>query len=49
MSFSLRPRVEIIGSHPQVVSLIETANRAATSDATVLIHGESGVGKSLLA
>jgi DNA-binding NtrC family response regulator len=49
MSFSLRPRVEIIGSHPQVVSLIETANRAATSDATVLIHGESGVGKTLLA
>ena len=49
MSFSLRPPVEFIGNDPQIVSLLETANRAAASDATVLIHGESGVGKTLLA
>ena len=49
MSFSVRSRVEFIGNDPQIVSLIETANRAAASDATVLIHGESGVGKTLLA
>jgi DNA-binding NtrC family response regulator len=49
MSFSPRSRVELIGNDPQIVSLLETANRAAASDATVLIHGESGVGKTLLA
>jgi DNA-binding NtrC family response regulator len=49
MSFVLRSRVEFLGNDPQIVSLIETANRAAASDATVLIHGESGVGKTLLA
>jgi DNA-binding NtrC family response regulator len=49
MSFVLRSRVEFLGNDPQVVSLLETANRAAASDATVLIHGESGVGKTLLA
>ena len=38
MSFSLRSRVEFIGNDPQIASLLETANRAATSDATVLIH-----------
>jgi DNA-binding NtrC family response regulator len=49
MSFSLHSRAEFIGNDPQIVSLLETANRAAASDATVLIHGESGVGKTLLA
>jgi DNA-binding NtrC family response regulator len=41
--------VDFLGNDPQIVSLLETANRAAASDATVLIHGESGVGKTLLA
>jgi len=49
MSFALRSRVEFLGNDPQIVSLLETANRAAASDATVLIQGESGVGKTLLA
>jgi DNA-binding NtrC family response regulator len=49
MSFALRSRAEILGNDPQIVSLLETAKRAAASDATVLIHGESGVGKTLLA
>jgi DNA-binding NtrC family response regulator len=49
MSFALRSGTEFLGNDPQVVSLLETAKRAAASDATVLIHGESGVGKTLLA
>ena len=49
MSYALRSRVEFLGNDPQAVSLLETAKRAAASDATVLIHGESGVGKTLLA
>jgi len=49
MSFALRSGTEFLGSDPHVVSLLETAKRAAASDATVLIHGESGVGKTLLA
>jgi len=49
MSFGLRSGTEFLGNDPQVVSLLETAKRAAASDATVLIHGESGVGKTLLA
>ena len=49
MSFALRSGTEFLGNDPHVVSLLETAKRAAASDATVLIHGESGVGKTLLA
>ena len=49
MSIAQRARIEFLGSDPQIVSLLETADRAAASDATVLIHGESGVGKTLLA
>ena len=49
MSIAQRSRVEFLGTDPQIVSLLETADRAAASDATVLIHGESGVGKTLLA
>jgi len=49
MSFALRSGTEFLGHDPHVVSLLETAKRAAASDATVLIHGESGVGKTLLA
>jgi len=49
MSLGVRSRIEFIGNDPQIASLLETANRAAASDATVLIHGESGVGKTLLA
>src|SRR5678816_633441 len=49
MSFALRSPVEFLGNDPYIVSLLEAANRAAASDATVLIHGESGVGKTLLA
>jgi len=49
MPIAQRSRVEFLGTDPQIVSLLETADRAAASDARVLIHGESGVGKTLLA
>src|SRR5215468_10216074 len=49
MSTVARTRVEFIGADAHVVSLLETATRAAASDATILIHGENGSGKTLLA
>ena len=49
MSVVLRSHLEFLGDDPQIVSLLETAGRAAASDATVLIQGENGVGKTLLA
>jgi len=39
----------IIGTSPQMKSMIELAQRAAGSDASVLLLGESGTGKELFA
>ncbi len=39
----------IIGRSPPLLYILETAARAAHSDATVLIRGETGTGKELLA
>jgi two-component system, NtrC family, response regulator HydG len=39
----------IIGKSPVMVRLLETTSKAATSDATVLIAGESGSGKEVIA
>jgi two-component system response regulator HydG len=39
----------IIGKSPPMVRLLETTSKAATSDATVLITGESGSGKEVIA
>jgi transcriptional regulator with GAF, ATPase, and Fis domain/tetratricopeptide (TPR) repeat protein len=39
----------IVGSSPAMVSLLALADQAAVSEATVLITGETGVGKELLA
>jgi len=39
----------IIGSSPVIEALLALADQAASSDATVLITGETGVGKELLA
>jgi two-component system, NtrC family, response regulator HydG len=39
----------IIGRSPVMVRLLETTSKAATSDATVLITGESGSGKEVIA
>jgi transcriptional regulator with PAS, ATPase and Fis domain len=49
MSAMVRSGVEFIGNDAEIVSLLETAMRAAASDATILIHGENGTGKTLLA
>ncbi len=40
---------ELIGQHPEIVRLRETAALVADTDATVLITGESGTGKEVLA
>jgi len=39
----------IIGRSPALLSVLDLATRAARSDATVLIRGETGTGKELLA
>jgi len=39
----------IVGTNLQIVKLLETVDRAALCDAKVLITGESGVGKDLIA
>ena len=51
---SLRKEVDgrysqIVGSSPQVNTMVQLAKRAADSDATVLLLGESGTGKELFA
>jgi len=40
---------ELIGTSAQIVALVEEIDRVARSDAKVLITGESGVGKELVA
>lgn len=39
----------IIGNHPKMIELLKIVTRIADSDATVLIHGETGTGKELIA
>jgi len=39
----------IIGSHPKMLEIFEIISRVAETDATVLIQGESGTGKDLIA
>jgi len=39
----------IVGNSPSVTSVVESAQRAARSDASVLLLGESGTGKELFA
>ncbi|MDE6643092.1 MAG: sigma-54 dependent transcriptional regulator [Muribaculaceae bacterium] len=42
-------RSEIIGSNPQLKSILATAAKVANTDASVLILGENGTGKELIA
>jgi transcriptional regulator with PAS, ATPase and Fis domain len=39
----------VIGSHPSLLRVLDVADTVAPSDATVLITGESGSGKEVLA
>jgi transcriptional regulator with GAF, ATPase, and Fis domain len=39
----------IVGRHPNMLSLLELVGQVADSDAGVLIHGETGTGKELIA
>ena len=39
----------IIGSNPQMLKMIDTLRRIAPTNATVLIYGESGTGKDIIA
>src|SRR5690606_34708437 len=39
----------IVGTHPALKNAIAKAKKAASADATIIIHGESGTGKELFA
>ncbi len=43
------PETEMIGSSPGVVEIYKTISRVAPTDATVIIEGETGTGKELIA
>jgi DNA-binding NtrC family response regulator len=45
----LQPSDNFVGSTPAVIELHELLSRVAATDSTVLIRGESGVGKELVA
>jgi len=46
---AIEPRHEIVGASPALREVFEAVRRAAPTSATVLIRGESGVGKELVA
>ena len=39
----------VLGAHPAITGILDVVSRVATTPATVLVTGESGTGKSLLA
>lgn len=43
------PETEMIGSSPVMVDLYKTVSRVAPTDATILLEGETGTGKELVA
>lgn len=43
------PEVELASVSPKMVAILDVISRAAQSDASVLLRGESGVGKGVLA
>jgi len=49
MTMRAKTRVDLIGHSPEIIALQEEIERVARSDAKVLITGESGVGKEIVA
>jgi len=43
------PETEMIGSSPAMVEIYKTVSRAAPTDASVIVEGETGTGKELVA
>lgn len=43
------PESEMIGSSPQMIEIYKVVSRVAPTDATVLIEGETGTGKEMIA
>src|SRR5690606_14883166 len=43
------PETELIGSSAQMIEIYKTISRVAPTDATVLIEGETGTGKEIIA
>jgi two-component system, NtrC family, response regulator HydG len=43
------PETEMIGSSPRMIEIYKTISRVAPTDATVLVEGETGTGKELIA
>jgi len=44
-----RPKVKIVGKSPEIVEMLKLMDRIAPTDATVLVQGESGTGKAIVA
>src|SRR5476651_2918116 len=43
------PETEMIGSSPRMIEIYKQISKVAPTDATVLIEGETGTGKDLIA
>jgi two-component system nitrogen regulation response regulator NtrX len=49
LKLAMEAKYEIVGRSPALVKVLDAVRRAAPTDATVLLLGESGVGKELVA
>src|SRR5918999_3920689 len=49
LKLAMEAKYEIVGKSPALVKVLESVRRASPTDATVLLLGESGVGKELVA